>query len=61
MDQLSNINKDSLHVPNGQITRSKMKVLKEALNGLVLQVLAKVEIKDPLEHQEEALVHLIHV
>jgi hypothetical protein len=57
MDQLSNINKDSLHVPNGQITRSKMKVL----NGLVLQVLAKVEIKDPLEHQEEALVHLIHV
>jgi hypothetical protein len=57
MDQLSNINKDSLHVPNGQITRSKMKVL----NGLVLQVLAKVEIKDPLEHQEEVLVHLIHV
>jgi hypothetical protein len=38
-----------------------MKVLKEALNGLVLQVLAKVEIKDPLEHQKEALVHLIHV
>jgi len=61
VDQLSNINKDSLHVPNGPITRSKMKVLKEALNGLVLQVLAKVEIKDPLEHQKEALVHLIHV
>jgi len=30
-----NINKDPLHVPNGPITSSKMKALKEALNGLV--------------------------
>jgi hypothetical protein len=26
-----------------------------------VQVSAKVELGDPLEHQEEALVHLIHV
>jgi hypothetical protein len=31
--------KDPLHVRNGPITRSKMKALKEALNGLVVQVL----------------------
>jgi hypothetical protein len=38
-----------------------MKALEEALKGLVLQVLAKEEIRDPLEHQEGALVHLIYV
>jgi hypothetical protein len=35
--------------------------LKEALNGLVFHVLAKEKIRDPLGHQKEALVHLIHV
>jgi hypothetical protein len=43
------------------IIRSKAKALKEALNGLVVQVSAKAELKDPLEHQEEVLVNLIHV
>jgi hypothetical protein len=38
-----------------------MKALKEALKGLVLQVLAKEEIRDSLEHQEGALMHLIYV
>jgi hypothetical protein len=33
----------------------------EALNELVLQVSVKTGLKDPLEHQEAALVHLIHV
>jgi len=43
------------------MTRSKIKTLKEALNALVLKVLTKSKLKGPLEYQEEALVHLIHV
>jgi hypothetical protein len=35
--------------------------LKEALNRLVLQVLANAEIRDPLEHQKKALVHVINL
>jgi hypothetical protein len=35
--------------------------LKEALNEFVLQVLIKANKEDPLEHQKEALVHLIQV
>ena len=54
---LAHDTKDPLHVPNGPITRSKVK----ALNGLVVQVLTKAELRDPLEHQEEALVHLFHM
>jgi hypothetical protein len=53
--------KDPLHVPNGPIIRSKVKALKEALNELVMQVSTNTELKDPMEHQEEALIHLIHV
>ena len=52
--------KDPLHILNEPITRSKTKALKEALNGLVMQVSVKAELGDPLEHQEEALIHLIH-
>jgi hypothetical protein len=52
MDQPTNINKDPLHVLNGLFTRSKMKALKEVLNGLVLQVSAKEKVRDPLEHQK---------
>jgi len=54
--QLRNTSKDPLHVPNGPMTRSKTKALKEALN-----VSTKLELKGPLEYQEETLVHLIHV
>ena len=61
MDQPINISKDPLHVPNGPITRSKSKTLKEALNALVLKVSTKSDLKGPLEYQEEALVHLIHL
>jgi hypothetical protein len=61
VDQPTNTNKYLLHVLNGSITRSKIKALKEALNRLVLQVSANVEIKDLLEHQEKALVHLINL
>ena len=53
--------KDPLHVPNGPMTWSKTKALKEALNALVLNVSTKSELKGPLEYQEETLVHLIHV
>jgi hypothetical protein len=61
VDQPTHTIKDPLHVPNGSIQRSKTKVLKEALNGLILQVLTKADLKDPLEYQEEVLVHLIHM
>ena len=60
MDQAANT-KDPLHVSNGPITRSKVKILKKALNGLVVQVSTKAKLRDPLEHQEEALIYLIHV
>jgi hypothetical protein len=40
---------DPLYILNGPITRSKIKAFKEALNGLVVQVLAKEEVGDPLE------------
>jgi hypothetical protein len=53
--------KDPLHIPNEPITTSKEKALKEALNGLVVQVSVKAELGDPLKHQEEALIHLVHV
>jgi hypothetical protein len=38
-----------------------VKALKEALNELVVQVLTNTELEDPVEHQEKALIHLIHV
>jgi hypothetical protein len=60
VDQPRNTRKDPLHVPNGPMTRSKTKALKEALNALVLNVSTKSELKCPLEYQEETL-HLIHV
>jgi hypothetical protein len=60
MDQPMNT-KDPLHVSNWSITRSKAKALKEALNGLVMRVLAKAKLMDHLEYQEEALVHLIYM
>jgi hypothetical protein len=61
VDQPRNTNKDSLHVPNGPMTQSKIKALKEALNTLVLKVSTKSDLKGPLVYQEEALVHLIHI
>ena len=61
MDQPINTSKDPLHVLNGPITRSEIKTLKEALNALVLKVSTKLELKGPLEYQEETLVHLVHV
>jgi len=57
----TNTNRDPLHVPNGLMTRSKIKALKETLKTLVLNVSTKSELKGPLEYQEETLVHLIHV
>jgi hypothetical protein len=53
--------KDWLHVQNGLITGSNAKTLKEALNVVIVQVSAKAKVEDSLEHQEEALVHLIHM
>jgi hypothetical protein len=61
VDQSTNTSNNPLHVPNGPMTRSKTKTLKEALNALVLNVSTKSDLKGPLEHQENALVHLIHM
>jgi hypothetical protein len=61
VDQPTNISKNPLHVLNGLMTRGKTYALKEALNALVLNVSTKSNLKGPLEYQEKALVHLIHV
>ena len=60
-DQPKNTSTDPLHVPNGPMTRSRTKALKEAMNALVLKVSTRLELQGPLEYQEETLVHLIHV
>jgi hypothetical protein len=59
VDQPRNTSKELLHVPNGLMTRSKTRALKEALNALVLKVSTKSELNGRLAYQEEALVHLI--
>jgi hypothetical protein len=59
VDQPRNTSKEPLHVPNGLMTRSKTRALKEALNALVLKVSTKSELNGRLAYQEEALVHLI--
>ena len=61
MDQPRNTSKDLLHVPNGLMTRSKIKTMKDVLNALVLKVSTKLELIGQLEYQEETIVHLIHV
>ena len=60
VDQFMNT-KDPLHVQNGLIIGSNAKTLKEALNVVIVQVSAKAEVEDSLEHQEEALIYLIHM
>ena len=60
-DQPRNMNKDPLHAPNGPMTRSKTKALKEAMNAMVLKVSIRSELQGPLEYQEQTLVYLIHV
>ena len=61
LDLPTNTSKDPLYVPNRPMTRSKIKALKEALNALVLKVSTKTYFKDPLEYQEETLVHPIYI
>jgi hypothetical protein len=61
VDQPKNTSKDQLHVPNGPMTWSKTKALKEEFNALVLNVSTMSELKGLLEYQEENLVHLIHM
>jgi hypothetical protein len=46
VDQPRNISEDPLNIPNGPMTRSKIK----ALNVLVLKVSTKSELKGPLEY-----------
>ena len=43
-DQPRNTSKDPLHVPNGPMTRSKTKTLKDALNALVFEGFHQVRI-----------------
>jgi hypothetical protein len=61
VDQPTNTNKYLLHVLNEPITRFKIKALKEALNRLVLQVLANAKIRDRLKHQRDFFTqHMKH-
>ena len=59
---------DPLHVPDGPITRSRAKKIKEAMNVLVLQTLTEALhgpsgsstlLKIGLRDDEPALIHLI--
>jgi hypothetical protein len=52
VDQPRNTSKDPLHVPNGLMTRSKTKALKEALNALVLNVSTKSKLKSFIHVQK---------
>ena len=61
IDQPRNTSKNPLHVPNGPMTRSKTKALKEAMDAFVLKVATKSGLQGPLEYQEDTLVHYIHV
>jgi len=45
VDQPRNTSKDPLHVPNGPMTQSQTKALKEALNALVFECLNQVRIE----------------
>jgi hypothetical protein len=47
-----------LDAPNELITQFKINALKEALNELVLQVLDKADLKDPLEGSNPTLFGL---
>lgn len=52
--------KNELHISN-ELIRSKIKTLKNILNGLIVQVLTKTKHANHLEHQKEILIHLIHI
>ena len=54
VDQSRNTGKDPLHVPNGPMTWSKTKALKEGLNALILKVSTKSDLKGLLKYEEEA-------
>jgi len=58
-NQSINTIKYPLYVPIEPIIRSRIKALKKAIYELVTKVLARVG--DPLEHQEEVMIHLIQV
>jgi hypothetical protein len=51
-------------MPNGPITRVMTKKLKEILNGLVQNILTKMDLEMlgmPREHEGQPLIHLIEI
>ena len=53
--------KDPLEVPVGPVTRLRAKKFKEAFNGFLQDIWAKVDFKIICNNKEQALINLIHV
>ena len=52
---------DPLKVLVGPVTRLKVKKFKEAFNGLIKDIRAKVDFKRICNNKEQALINLIHL
>jgi hypothetical protein len=55
---------DPLEVPIGPITRARAKKIKEVLNGLVQNILRKMDLEGLgtfKEHEGQPLIHLVQV
>jgi hypothetical protein len=50
-----------LEVPVGLVTRLKAKRFKEAFNGLLQDMWAKVDFKRKLNNEKQVVINLIHV
>jgi len=53
--------KDPLEVAVGPVTKLRAKKFKEAFNGLLQEIWAKVDFKRICNNKEQALINLIHV
>ena len=53
--------KDPLKVLVGPVPRLKVKKFKEAFNGLIKDIRAKVDFKRICNNKEQALINLIHL
>ena len=50
-----------MEVPVGLVTRLKAKRFKEAFNGLLQDMWAKVDFKRKLNNEKQVVINLIHV
>jgi hypothetical protein len=60
-DVIQATSRDSLEVSVGPMTRFRVKMFKEVLNGLLQDIQAKMYFKKILNNKEQVLINLIHV